>query len=67
MLLSFERSGAGSISTGDCGHHGNFPDMNASTSVELLCQHGIGIRPMVSRRDEVDRQRAGIDGSAARR
>jgi hypothetical protein len=53
MLLSFERSGAGSISTGDCGHHGNFPDMNASTSVELSYQHRtrnlcVRSRPIVS-------------------
>jgi hypothetical protein len=41
MLLSFERSGAGSISTGDCGHHGNDRDMNDSTSVELSYQRGI--------------------------
>jgi membrane protein DedA with SNARE-associated domain len=49
MWFSFERSGAGSISTGDCGHHGNFRDMNASTSVELSFQRGTWNLCVVSR------------------
>jgi len=53
MWFSSERSGTGSIPTGDCRHHRTDRDMNASASVELSYQRGtrnlcVRSRPNVS-------------------
>jgi hypothetical protein len=49
MWFSSERSGAGSTSTGDGGHHRIDRDINASTSVELSYQRGTRDLCVISR------------------